>query len=97
MRPWYFSIPGLVVTGIYLFVAIFCVTADRSDTPSGSWINLSGMLSFIITMPISAPLEALGFRPNFRSNVEIGSAILGCAMLIYIICLGAGALWRLAR
>ncbi len=84
---------GLVLTVIYIAVAIFVVASDRGST-SGGWISLNGILTFLITFPVSLIGEKMGMRPDFRRNTDMAFAIGVCAVLVYFI--GAG-LARLAR
>jgi hypothetical protein len=70
------------------------VVSERTSTGGGGWISLNGMASFLITFPVSAPLEMMGARPDYQKTIDMGAAILACAVLVYFI--GAGLGW-LAR
>lgn len=93
--PWFpRSTFGLVLAVIYIAVAIFVVAGDRSST-SGGWINLHGILAFLITFPISFIGEKLGMRPDFRRNADMAFAIGVCAVLVYFIGVGLVKLTRI--
>ena len=92
--PLAFSKVGLVLAAIYIAIAVWVVFTERTN-PSGGWISLNGMASFLITFPVSAPLEIMGARPDYQKNIDIGAAILACAALVYAI--GAGLDWLIAQ
>jgi hypothetical protein len=79
---------GLAV--MYLAVAIWVLIEDRTTT-SGGWISLNGMSTYIVTMPVSAPFELLGYKLDFRRNLDMAVAIGGCTFLVYLV--GAGLAW----
>ena len=85
---------GAVLALVYIAVAIWVVVSERTSPPGGGWISLNGMASFLITFPVSAPLELMGMRPDYQKTVDTGAAILACAVLVYFV--GAGLGW-LAR
>jgi hypothetical protein len=93
--PLAFSSVGLVLAAIYAAFAIWVVISERTSPPGGGWISLSGMASYLITFPVSAPMEILGARPDYRKNIDIGAAILVCAMLVYL--LGASLEWLIGQ
>jgi len=82
---------GAVLALVYVAVAIWVVVSERTGSGSGGWISLNGMGSFLITFPVSAPLEIMGMRPDYQKTFDIGAAILACAVLVYFI--GAGLEW----
>jgi len=49
---------GLILTALYILVAIFIVREDRRST-TGGWITLQGIGAFLITLPVSAVMGAL--------------------------------------
>lgn len=82
---------GAALALVYLAVAIFVVVSERTSTGGGGWISLNGMASFLITFPVSAPLEMMGARPDYQKTIDMSAAILACAVLVYF--LGAGLGW----
>lgn len=82
---------GLVVAVIYIALAIWVVVSERTSTGGGGWISLNGMASYIITMPVSMPMEMLGARPDYQKTFDMAAAILICAGLVYFV--GAGLEW----
>lgn len=84
-----FIIAG-IVAGIYVALAMGFVRADR-QSHSGGFINLQGMLSALVTLPVAFPLEYFGRKINFRSDVEMGAAILICGALLFGLTFGAVA------
>ena len=85
---------GAALAVIYVAIAFLVVVSERTSPSGGNWISLNGMGSLLITLPVSAPLEMMGVRLDYQKTLEIGSAILACAVLVYLI--GAGLGW-LAR
>lgn len=85
---------GLGLAILYIAFAAWVVFSERTSPPGGGWISLNGMASFLVTFPVSAPMEMMGARPDYHKTLDIGAAILACAVLVY--CLGAGLEW-LAR
>ena len=79
-----------IIAGVYIVLAIGLVRADR-QTHTGGFISLQGMLSGLVTLPVTFLLEYCGHRINFRSNVEMGAAILGCAALFFLLTFGVVA------
>jgi heme/copper-type cytochrome/quinol oxidase subunit 4 len=82
---------GLVLAVIYIALAIWVVFTERTSSGGGGWISLNGMASYIITMPVSMPMEMLGARPDYQKTFDMAAAILICGVLVYFI--GAGLEW----
>ena len=82
----------LVLTLIYVVIAIYVIWDDRTHT-GGGWISLNGMTSFLVTLPISAFVnELLGYRLDFRRNIDMAFAVLGTATCVYFALFGIGTL-----
>jgi hypothetical protein len=77
------SIVGGVVAGMYVIFAIVVVTIDRRSR-GGGWITLKGMSSYLITLPISAGCELLGWKLDYRRTSHMAMAILGSAAILYL-------------
>ena len=73
---------GLGVT--YAVVAASVIALDRRPG-GGSWINLSGLVSGLITFPITALAEQCGRRLDYRSNVDMTVAVAGTALLLALL------------
>ena len=82
---------GLVLALVYIAFAAWVVFSERTSPPGGGWISLSGMASYIVTIPVSLPMEILGAKPDYQKTLDIGAAILACAVLVYFV--GAGLEW----
>jgi hypothetical protein len=82
---------GVVLALVYAAFAIWVVFSERTSPPGGGWISLSGMASYLVTLPVSLPMELIGAKPDYQKTFEIGAAILACAVLVYFI--GAGLEW----
>jgi hypothetical protein len=82
---------GAVIALIYVAIAVWVVFTERTSPPGGDWISLDGMGSYLITLPVSAPMEMIGARPDYKNTLDMGAAILGCGVLVYLA--GAGAEW----
>jgi hypothetical protein len=82
---------GAVLALVYLAFAVWVVFTERTSSGGGNWISLSGMASYLVTIPVSLPLELMGAKPDYQKTFEIGAAILACAVLMYWI--GAGLEW----
>jgi len=93
MRSSLYSRWCVLLTLAYVAAAIFVIWDDRTHTGAGNWISLRGMTSFLATFPISAFFDAfLSIRLDYRSNLEMGFAILGTAVCVYFACFGAATL-----
>jgi len=84
------STSGLVAAAIYAVIAIAIVRHDRVH-PNGGWINLNGMASNLITLPVSLAGEWLGLKPDYRRNVDMFVTITLCALLVYGVTTGVAA------
>ena len=82
---------GAVIALIYVAIAVWVVFTERTSPPGGNWISLDGMGSYLITLPVSAPMEMLGARPDYKKTLDMGAAILACGALVYFV--GAGVEW----
>ena len=78
---------------IYVGGAIWIVANDRTAI-GGGWITMRGMASFLVTFPVSAPLELLGVPLDHRRNVDMAVAIGGSAGVIYLVVAGITSLFR---
>lgn len=83
------SIFGAVIAGIYVILAVWIVVHERRRS-GGGWISLQGILSYLITFPVSYPADRLGNKLDHRRNRDMAFAIIGCAVFIYLICAGLG-------
>ena len=72
---------------VYMCLAAAFVREDRKSH-TGGFINLQGMISAIATLPVAFPLEYLGHKINFRSNVQMAAAILVCGGLVFSVVFG---------
>src|SRR4051812_40935178 len=81
-------IAATAVAVLYIVLAAGFVREDRK-THTGGFINLQGMLSGLVTLPVAFPLEYWGHKINFRSNWQMAGAILVCAALIFGVIYGA--------
>ena len=75
-------IASAVAAAIYLAIAGYFVREDRTAS-GGGWISLQGLLSAIVTMPVSFPLEYLGHKMDYKSNWQMGGAILVSGALVF--------------
>jgi hypothetical protein len=92
MNAWFaVSKLGAVLAILYLAVAVCIVREDRQSRSSG-WISLSGLASYLITLPVSVIGEKLGARPDYRRNVDMTFAIGVCTVLLYFTGAGLGKL-----
>lgn len=89
--PFPKSISGAVVALIYVVCAIWVIHGERVST-GGGWINLRGMGAILITAPVSLVAEWLGFKLDYRSNLQMGFAVLGTALLFYLLTAGIAKL-----
>lgn len=83
------SILGGVLAAIYVVFAVLVIASDR-QSKGGGWITLNGMASFLVTFPVSAPLEMLGHKLQFRRNIEMTAVVASCAFLVYFVGAGIG-------
>ena len=78
-----FSWTGTALALGYSAFATWVVFTERTAVPGGGWISLKGMGSYIVTLPVSAPLEWLGGKPDYRKTWDMAVAILLCATIVY--------------
>ena len=78
----------------YMVLAAGFVREDRK-THTGGFINLQGMMSCLVTMPVAFPLEYAGHKIDFRSNWQMGAAIAFCGGLVFALTFGAISLGAL--
>jgi len=67
---------------IYMSLATGFVRADR-QVHSGGFINLQGMMSGLVTLPVAFLLEYYGSKLDFRNNWAMGAAIFFCGALVF--------------
>jgi hypothetical protein len=82
---------GAVLAALYAAGAIAVVAAERAPGGGGGWISLTGMASYLATIPVSLPFEMLGQKLDYKRNLDMGFAILICSALVYLV--GAGIAW----
>ena len=72
---------GLSVAAVYTAAACFVIRCDR--TPHrGTFINLNGILSFLITLPVSWSAMRLGRKLDYRRNDHMLLAVAGTGLLL---------------
>lgn len=71
---------------IYAAAAAFAFHYDRNT--GGSFINLSGMVAGIVTLPGSLLIELLTGKFDFRDNTQASIAILITAAIVYLLAAG---------
>ena len=71
-----------------MVLAGLLVREDRT-TSTGGFITLGGLVSTIVTMPVSFPLEYLDHKLDYKSNWQMGAAILVCGALVFGVAYGA--------
>jgi hypothetical protein len=91
---------GYVLAAIYLAIAAFMVRNDLVYTV-GSWIKLSGMGTFIVTLPSQGTLgfllDAMGVpkvnfdHPGFWDYLQLLAHVLLTATLVYLVGFGLAA------
>jgi hypothetical protein len=91
---------GYVLAIVYLGIAAFVVHAEVR-APGGNWIKLSGMGTFLITLPSQGTLGVILVRvgipkvnfddPGFGGYSQLLGHVLLTAFLVYL--LGAGLEW----
>jgi hypothetical protein len=75
----------------YATLAAIVVWQERR-APSGDWISLKGIGSYLITFPVSFPGEQLGHKLDYRRNLDMFFAIGVCAICVYLAGAGIGKL-----
>jgi len=83
-----------VLAVAYMVTAAMLVRADRVES-TGGWISLQGLVSAIVTMPVSFPLEYLDHKLDYRNNWQMGAAILVCGAIVFALAYGAMSLFEL--
>lgn len=84
---------GLTLAVLYAAGAGWVVWTERVST-GGGWINLRFMGSFLATFPVAALAEWLGTKLDFRRNLDAVLAVGGCAVLCYLLGIGAERFFR---
>ena len=80
-------IAASVIAIVYMLLAAGFVRSDRGSN-NGGFISLQGMMSLIMTLPVTALMEYLGHKIDFRSNRQMGTAILLCGAILFGISFG---------
>lgn len=75
---------GLLVGLVYAVLAAIVIVKDRK-THGGGWISLSGLVSYLVTFPVSALAEKVGHRLNHQRNSHMLLAVLGTAVAVALI------------
>jgi len=82
---------ALIVAGIYLAIATGIAVWEAMLPPSGGWISLRNMATFLATFPISAPLSMMGYQPDLDNKFIVALLLASCTGLIYkVVALIAG-------
>ena len=90
---------GLTAALVYMVFAAAMVREDRKS-PTGGFINLQGMMSALVTLPVAFPLEYFGHKLDCKSNLQMAAAMATCGILVLVIIWGTlslgAALWTTA-
>ncbi|MEI9863509.1 MAG: hypothetical protein WDN00_02935 [Limisphaerales bacterium] len=78
---------SIAIAILYMVIATGFVRDDRKSH-TGGFINLQGMMSSIVTMPVAFALEYAGHKIDFRSNWQMGAAIALCGGLVFALTFG---------
>jgi hypothetical protein len=90
MPAWFPRSPfGLVLAVLYVALGVYAVIDARSNQ-GGGWISLKGIGVALVTFPVSLPLEALGFKPNYQRNLDMALVIGACTALVYLLGVALG-------
>ncbi|MEP7210228.1 MAG: hypothetical protein ABI740_05265 [Alphaproteobacteria bacterium] len=96
MPDWFpISRFGAVLAALYAVGAILVVASERAPGHGGDWISLTGMASYLATIPVSLPLDLLGQKLDYKRNIDMGFAILFCSALVYLV--GAAVAWIIGQ
>lgn len=76
---------ALIIAGIYFMIAAGVMVTEAVSPPSGGWITLRYMGSFLATFPVSAPLSMMGFQPDFNNRFIAALLLAACTGLIYTV------------
>lgn len=74
---------GLVAAAVYLCLAAGVLIYDFATSSGGGWISLRTLVPYLVTLPVSAPLEKLGLLPDLTRWSNVGALMLICAVIIY--------------
>lgn len=72
---------GLGFAACYAIVAVYVIACDRAPH-RGGWIRLNGVLSMLVTLPVSWLVMRMGYRFDHRRNVPMVLAVGGTALLV---------------
>jgi hypothetical protein len=86
---------GLRVAGVYLVVASCVAIEGVRSSSSGGWISMKTMLTFLATIPVSAPLSMMGMEPKLEDPLIAGLMVLMTAGVVYGVV--AGIVWILGK
>ena len=74
---------ALIIAGIYFTIATVVVVTEAVSPPSGGWISLRNMGTFLATLPVSAPLAMMGFEPDLDNKFIVGLLLAACTGIVY--------------
>lgn len=75
---------GLWVGLVYAGLAAIVIVKDRK-THGGGWISLSGIVSYLVTFPVSVLAEKIGHRLNYQRNSHMLLAVLGTGLAVMLL------------
>lgn len=77
---------GLWVAGIYVLLAGSVAVWEAGQAPASGWITLPSLRNigtFVMTLPVSAPLTLIGLEPPLGNPVVSGLVVLATAGVVY--------------
>jgi len=84
--------PAAIAAAIYIAVATGILVNESRSAAPGQWIELKNLVAFLVTFPISAPLEFLGVLPDLGNTAVLALLVAICAAMIYGVVAGIARL-----
>lgn len=85
------SRPALAAAAIYAVLGAAILLWDSRTAVPGAWISVKNVTRFLVTFPVSAPLEMIGALPDLGNPLNVILLLAACTVLVYYIA------WAIAR
>ncbi len=72
-----------IIAGIYFTIATGISVCEMISPPTGGWISLGYIGTFLATFPASAPLGMLGIEPSLDNKLTVAALLAASTAIVY--------------